>query len=103
MLTPPNILKVMLSEESIRLMQRGLRKATGVLVSPEDIVRAVRHLLNEAASAQMNSIKISLPERRQQTKRVAASRGRPKKSTTSQPAEEAVPVLSALQQTEDEA
>lgn len=64
-LTPQNILKVILSEESIRLIRRDLKKATDVTVSPEEIVGAVRHLLNEAAVGEMERVKISLPEKNQ--------------------------------------
>lgn len=60
-LTAQNILKVILSEESIKLIRRDLKKATDVTVSPEEIVGAVRHLLNEAAIGEMEKIKISLP------------------------------------------
>jgi len=60
-LTPPNVLKTILSEEAIRLFQRGIKKQTGVAVSPEDIVGAIRHLLNELAVNEMDKIRISLP------------------------------------------
>ena len=64
-LTAQNILKVILSEESIKLIRRDLKKATDVTVSPEEIGGAVRHLLNEAAIGEMEKIKISLPEKKQ--------------------------------------
>ncbi len=64
-LTAYNILKLILSEESIRFIRRGLKKATDVTVSPEEIVGAVRRLLNEAAVTEMEKIKISLPEKKQ--------------------------------------
>jgi len=70
-LTPRNVLGCILSEDSIKLIRRELRKSTDVLVSPEDIVGAVRRLLNEAALTEMENIKISLPElkRRRRTKK----------------------------------
>jgi len=64
-LTAQNMLKVILSEESINLIRRGLRRVTDVTVSPEEIVGAVRHLLNEASITEMGKIKISLPEKKQ--------------------------------------
>ena len=70
-LTAQNILKVILSEESIRLIRRELKKATDVAVSPEEIVGAVRRMLNEAALAEMEKIKISLPEKKQQKRKSA--------------------------------
>jgi len=63
-LSAHNILEALLSEESISLMRRRLKKATDVTVSPEEIVGAIRHLLNEASGAEMENIKISLPEKK---------------------------------------
>ncbi|MFC1968851.1 type I restriction enzyme HsdR N-terminal domain-containing protein [Chloroflexota bacterium] len=74
-LTTSNMLKVILSEESIKLYQRKLKKATDITVSPEDIVGSFRHLLNEAALSEMDKTKISLPAKQQhiKTKKVAKS------------------------------
>ena len=72
-LSAETILKVILSEESIILIRRGLKKATDVNVSPEEIVGAVRHLLNEAALAEMGKIKISLPVKKER-KRTTTSK-----------------------------
>lgn len=64
-LTAKNVLGAILSEESIRLLRRRLRKATGILIKPEDVVTGVRKLLNEAAAGQLDSMKILLPARKQ--------------------------------------
>jgi len=69
-LTPQNILKIILSEQSIVSIRREIKKATGVTVSPEDIVGAVRRMLNEAALGEMQKIKISLPVKKQHKKAV---------------------------------
>ena len=42
-LTAANLLSVILSEESIRMLRRKLKKATDVRVAPEEIVGAGRH------------------------------------------------------------
>jgi len=76
-LTPSNMLKAILSEESIKLYQRRLRKATGVNISPEDIVGQFRHLLNESALSEMNNIKILLPARQQRAKTSRVTRKKP--------------------------
>jgi predicted type IV restriction endonuclease len=68
-LTAQNILKIILSEESIRSIRNVLKRVTGVTVSPEDIVGAMRHLLNEAALTEMGKIKISLPAKKQRTRK----------------------------------
>ena len=63
-LTTHNLLNLILSEQSIRSFQRGIKKATNITVSPEEIVGAIRHLLNEGAVGEMEKIKISLPEKK---------------------------------------
>jgi len=68
-LTAHNILGAILSRESIILIRRKLKRATDVLVSPEEVVGAVRRLLNEAAIAEMEKLKISLPEKKQRTRK----------------------------------
>ncbi len=73
-LTAQNILKIILSEESIRLIRGRLKRLTGVTVTPEDIVGAMRHLLNEAALTEMGKIKISLPEKKQRSRRTTTSK-----------------------------
>ncbi|MCK4849718.1 MAG: type I restriction enzyme HsdR N-terminal domain-containing protein, partial [Phycisphaerae bacterium] len=80
-LTPRNLLSVILSEESIRLLRRKLKKATDVRVAPEEIVGAIRRILNEAALGEMEKIKISLPEKKQ----------RPRKPKPASPAQETPP------------
>ncbi len=67
-LSKHNILEAILSEESIVLVRRRLKKSTDVTVTPEEIVGAVRQLLNEASVAEMERIKISLPEKKQTKK-----------------------------------
>jgi len=79
-LSAQNILKVILSEESMVLIRRGLKRVTDVTVSPEEIVGAVRRLLNEAALAEMEKIRISLPKRKP---RKTASKSRKEKEEPS--------------------
>ncbi len=64
-LTAKNVLKIVLSEQSLNSIRREIRKATGVTVTPEEIVGAVRHMLNEAALGEMEKVKISLPVKKQ--------------------------------------
>lgn len=87
-LTPGNMLRTILSEESIKLYQRRLRKSTRVNISPEDIVSQFRHLLNESALSEMNNIKILLPARQQ---RARTPRGPKKRSTSIAQPLEAIP------------
>jgi len=84
-LTAHNILKAIMSEESIKLIRRSLKKATDVTVSPEEIVGAVRRMLNESALGDMEKVKISLPDKnRPKRKSTSKSTKEPK----AQPAEE---------------
>jgi len=85
-LTAQNLLKVILSEESLRLIRRELRKATDVTVSPEEIVGAVRHLLNEAAVTEMSKIKISLPVKKQRKRTTISKRVKEKQEPATEEA-----------------
>jgi len=76
-LTTNNMLKAILAEDSIKLYQRRIKKATEITVSPEDIVSSFRHLLNEAALSEMDKIKISLPARQQRAKTPKAAKSKP--------------------------
>lgn len=61
-LNPKNLLKIMLSESALNMFRRELKKSTGVVLTYEEIVNAIRRLLNESAAIEMDGIKISLPE-----------------------------------------
>jgi hypothetical protein len=63
-LTPHNILKVIVSESSIGMIRRELKKEAGINLTPEDVVNSLRHLLNETALAELETIKISLNKAR---------------------------------------
>jgi hypothetical protein len=75
-LTANNMLKTILSGESIKLYQCRLKKATGVRISPEDIVSQFRHLLNESALSEMDRINILLPRRQQHAKTSKAAKSK---------------------------
>jgi len=63
-LTPECLLSQILSEDSIRRLKNSIRKEAGVSLHPEDIVAAIRKLLNDQAGTLMDQMKISLPERK---------------------------------------
>jgi predicted type IV restriction endonuclease len=69
-LTNENVLRMILSEESIAMIRRGIKRKTDVTVSPEDIVSAIRHVLNEAALGEMDKIKICLPNKKTTPKKL---------------------------------
>jgi predicted type IV restriction endonuclease len=63
-LTPRNLLQAILSEDSIKHLRRELRKESGVLLSPEDILSGIRRLLNETALTELENVRVSLPEKK---------------------------------------
>lgn len=67
-----NILRAILAQESITLIRRKLKRATNVLVSPEEIIVAMRRLLNEAALTEMEKLNISVSEKKQQKRRTSS-------------------------------
>jgi len=68
-LHPRNLLQAILAKSSLSAVRRELRKESGVLLSPEEIVSGVRRLLNETALAELENVRISLPERKHPSKR----------------------------------
>ena len=69
-LTPRNILRTILSKDSITLIKRNIRRTTGVAVSAERVVEAIKRLLNQAALSEMENIKISLADKKPKKKNV---------------------------------
>jgi hypothetical protein len=63
-LTAENVVRLLLSEEAISLVRRGIKKSTNVNVTPEEIVGAIRHLFNESALNEMDKVKICLPAKK---------------------------------------
>jgi predicted type IV restriction endonuclease len=68
-LHPRNLLQAILSESSVKILRRELRKDSGVHLSPEDIVSAVRRMLNEAALSELENVRLMLPEKKPRRKK----------------------------------
>lgn len=68
-LTSRNVLAAILSEGSIAILRRELKRSSHVAIAPEDVVAGVRRLLNEGALAELSSMRISLPERKRLTRK----------------------------------
>jgi hypothetical protein len=75
-LSAQNLLKILLSEKSLTSIRHELKKATEVTVSPEEIVGAIRHMLNEAAVGEMETIKISLPAKKEAKHKAVSKRSK---------------------------
>ena len=72
-LAPKSLLAAILSEDSIKLITKNLRKTAGVQVAPEDIVSGLRKILNESAAIAMDGVKICLPSRKPKKKQKEVS------------------------------
>lgn len=56
-LKPQNLLAAVISEKGIGLIRRELKKSTGVMISPEELLGGLRRLLNEKAISEFENLK----------------------------------------------
>ena len=63
-LAPNSMLSAILAEDSIKCICKNLKKSTRVSIAPEDVVKGLRKMLNEAAAIEMDDIKITLPRQK---------------------------------------
>jgi len=70
-LRPKSMLQAILSEDTMRTLRRELRKSTGVLVPLEDIVSAIRRLLNEAAISELDGLRLTWTDKKKTRKKRA--------------------------------
>ena len=68
-LSPNSLIDGIVSQESLRVLRRVLRKNTGVLVAPEDLVNGIRKLLNENAAIVLSKKKIDFSDNKKQPKK----------------------------------
>jgi hypothetical protein len=61
-LAPEGLLKAILSRDAIRAVKRVLRRETGIRVKADEIVTALRRMLNESAVAVLEDVEVSLPQ-----------------------------------------
>lgn len=61
-LSPDSLLGALVSIDSMRVIRRILRKNTGVMVAPEDVMNGIQRLLNENAAIELSKIKTLLPK-----------------------------------------
>jgi hypothetical protein len=62
-LLPRNLLEAIVCEDALNSIRRHLRRKSGVLLPPEEILKGVRRLLNETAVAELEDVKIPLPRK----------------------------------------
>ena len=61
---PRSLLQAILSQSCVGSIRRELKKDSGILLSPEEVVFGVRRLLNETALSELENVRITLPERK---------------------------------------
>ena len=64
------------TEESIKFIQRGVKKTSGVSVTPDELTKAFRRLLNETALSEMEIITTCLPVMKKPNKKSLAKKGK---------------------------
>jgi hypothetical protein len=73
-LYPRNVLQAILSSNSLKVLRHELRKESGVLLSPEEILAGVRRLLNESALSELEGVQLSFPKARKRRPRIKQRR-----------------------------
>lgn len=63
-LSPNSLLTVLVSRDNLKVLCRGLRKNTGVIIAPEDLVNGIRKLLNENAAIELSKIKTDFSQKK---------------------------------------
>ena len=61
-LQPQSLLRAILCTETLRNIRRGLKRDTGVTVAADDIVGALRKMLNESSARVLQDVEVSLPD-----------------------------------------
>lgn len=75
-LSVDNLLKAILADDSIRAIRRNIRRSTEVLVAVEEIVSALKKILNERGLSAMENISVTLsPRPQRRARRQAAAPG----------------------------
>lgn len=78
-LSPDILLGALVGPDSMRILRRVLRKNTGVMVAPKDLVSGIQKLLNENAAIELSKIKIDFSEKKRRTRKVAKGKQAPTK------------------------
>lgn len=69
-LSPDSLLGALVGPDSMRILRRVLRKNTGVMVAPEDLVSGIRKLLNENAAIVLSKMKIDFSGKKKRPRKV---------------------------------
>lgn len=72
-LLPRNLLEAIVCEDTLGSIRRQLRKKSGFLLQPEDVLKGIRRLLNESSAAELEDVAISLPKKRSRRRTTRAT------------------------------
>ncbi len=67
-LSPESLLSAITSKENINILRRVLKKNSGVIIEPADLINGLQKLLNESSAIALSKIKIRLPEKKKKGK-----------------------------------
>lgn len=85
-LSPESLLASIASPESLRVLCRVLRRNTGVIIAQEDLIKAIKKILNETAAIELSKIKIDLkPKKRKKATKINTQKSQANLVETNQP------------------
>ena len=67
-LSPRNVLEAIICEQSMNVIRRQLRKKSGVLLKPEEVIDGTKQLLNESAATELSELPIAKPAKTRKRK-----------------------------------
>ena len=89
-LSPDSLLTALVSQDSMNVLRRVLRKNTGVMIAHRDLVRGFAKLLNENAAMELSKIPAEFPEQKKRTRRAPKVKpDDPSEPTEAEPAQSA--------------
>jgi len=68
-LSPDSLLTALVSQDSMNVLRKVLRKNTSVMITRRDLVRGLTKLLNENAAIELSKISIEFPDQKKTTRR----------------------------------
>jgi len=63
-LSPQSLLSAIASSESVSTLRRVLKKNTGVIIDPDDLIKGISKILNENAAIELSKIKVDFETKR---------------------------------------
>jgi len=70
-LSPSSLLASLVSQDSVRVLRRVLRKNTGVMIEAEDLIKGIQKLLNENAAIELSKMKIDFSRKEKKMRKLS--------------------------------